>query len=429
MSISTQQAETRQPSPTQMATSGRPPAWFRYGVVAAATLILCSCRAAMPYQNTAEVSDKSPASVMPASFEAQSRQDFRQPVMPAIYQEDTYTPPSAIRQAQYQAGIQTGCQPGCPCGSCSVPCPAPCSPSADEYLCDGGDDHFPVAVHENWQLDGLEQEDTVAHYDTLDGRTVVTPSNKVCIYAPRFGVVRRVVDLHQYARYEMPVKAIDTMALAKIDENERVTTTLAQLEPTIHRAEAPPSLLNERQQPGELDRDLHVIEFEGSLGPYANLQIIRTGTISNKEKALVARSSLAAITWFSNQAAQITIDDRSAQAATSQRQAGVVYHQEDPTKPCLRLVKIASADTAKPGEEIEFTLRFDNIGSQVMGNVTIVDNLTNRLRYVPDSAKSSVEADFSAKPDAKGSIVLRWEIKQPIEKGQGGVLQFRCKVL
>ena len=73
-------------------------------------------------------------------------------------------------------------------------CPEPDVWSArrDEYLCDGGDFGLPAAVRADWTVDGLEQEDAIAHYDTLDGRVVVTPSNRVCVYAPRFAAVRRV---------------------------------------------------------------------------------------------------------------------------------------------------------------------------------------------------------------------------------------------
>ena len=67
------------------------------------------------------------------------------------------------------------------------------------------------------------------------------------------------------------------------------------------------------------------------------------------------------------------------------RQAGR-RHLPDrrPDNPRLRLIKLASCGHAQPGEEIEFTLRFDNIGDQTIGNVTIVDNLTTRLEYVPE---------------------------------------------
>ena len=65
----------------------------------------------------------------------------------------------------------------------------------DEYLRDGGDRRMPTGVGREWQVYGLEMEDTVAHYDTVDGRRIVEPSNEVYIYSPRFGAVRQVVGL------------------------------------------------------------------------------------------------------------------------------------------------------------------------------------------------------------------------------------------
>ena len=55
-----------------------------------------------------------------------------------------------------------------------------------------------------------------------------------------------------------------------------------------------------------------------------------------------------------------------------------------PGNPRLRLVKVASTPFAKPGEEVDFTLRFDNVGNQPIGNVTILDSLSTRLEYVPE---------------------------------------------
>jgi uncharacterized repeat protein (TIGR01451 family) len=89
---------------------------------------------------------------------------------------------------------------------------------------------------------------------------------------------------------------------------------------------------------------------------------------------------------------------------------------------------LASCGHALPGEEVEFTLRFDNVGEQVIGNVTIVDNLSTRLEYIPESAKSSVDANFVTEPNKSGSTILRWEIKDPVEPGEGGILRFRVKV-
>lgn len=418
----------------------RPPAWFRYGVVAVATLALCSCRAVEPATSTAanahrpapqatrsdELAYVEDQAVRQAGHVAVNKTPQSSNVVTALYVSDVNAAPERVEPAFH--GVECTC-PTCiepPAGTCG--CEGCALGPADEYLCDGGDFGLPAAVRQDWHVDGLEQEDTVAHYDTVDGRTVITPSNRVCIYAPRFGVVRRVVDLHEYARIDMPEGYEQQLSLSKIEENEDAATSLNQLEPVINRAERPPSLLGERQQLGELAQEDQLLEYKGSLAPYADLQIIRAGTVSNDEAALVAKAEQAAITWTGDQAAQIALDSRRAQAEVSLKQAGVVYHQDKPNQPKLRLIKLASTGSALPGEEVEFTLRFDNIGNRVIGNVTIVDNLTTRLEYVPDSAKASVDADFTAVPNVNGSAVMRWEIIEPVEAGEGGILQFRCRV-
>lgn len=391
----------------------RPPAWFRFAVVAIATLILCSCRAAI--EQTQQTDVPRPQLLAHAGDSenlAGSRWRATPPVIPVVYNRplaaDSQSPCRNPQPAGYDSQSQVA--------------------SRDEYLCDGGDDGLPVGVRQDWTVDGLEQEDTIAHYDTVDGRTVVTASNRVCIYSPRFGVVRRVTDLHQYARYDMAEGMGQNLSLAKIDENEKATTSLAQLEPSIHRARQSSSLLRERQQAGGLDRERRVAESIGSLAPYANLQIVRIGTVSNNEKVLVARSSLAAVSWAGDQGPQVLFDSKQAQAAVSEKHLGMVYHLIEPNQSKLRLVKLASSGSARVGEEIEFTLRYDNVGNRVIGNVTIADNLTTRLEYVEGSAKSSLPADFSITPNSGGSLVLRWEIREPVEPSQGGILQFKCRV-
>lgn len=62
----------------------------------------------------------------------------------------------------------------------------------DEYVFDGNDRDEKVSVDRNWNVYGLQTEDTIGHFDTLDGRRLVTPSNRVAIYAPRFGAVRKL---------------------------------------------------------------------------------------------------------------------------------------------------------------------------------------------------------------------------------------------
>ncbi len=318
----------------------------------------------------------------------------------------------------------------CDSGACAAQssCPAcglrgPC----DEYLCDGGDYFSPVGVRKDWTIDGLEQEDTIAHYDTLDGRVLVEPSNRVCIYAPRFGVVRRVVTLVEQKQRDFVGVFEDDMVLALAAKNRSPGTALQNLSPVAKIGELPPGLLLERQQAGQMEARVVVRELIGMIKPYCNLQVVRLGVMDNAQKPWLAKSALAALTWTADEAVQITIEAKAASVLIGSLQPGVVYNSPG-GKPCLRLIKLASASDALPGEEVEFTLRFDNIGSETIGNVTIVDNLSTRLGYVPESAEASVEAKFSTSENGAGSLVLRWEIKDPIEPGQGGLLQFKVRV-
>ncbi|MEO8498033.1 MAG: DUF11 domain-containing protein, partial [Planctomycetota bacterium] len=74
------------------------------------------------------------------------------------------------------------------------------------------------------------------------------------------------------------------------------------------------------------------------------------------------------------------------------------------------------------------TIRFDNVGDQTIGNVTVIDNLSRRLEYVEDSQECSLKADFFTQPNDGESLALRWEITAPVKVGEGGVVRFKCRV-
>ena len=78
---------------------------------------------------------------------------------------------------------------------------------------------------------------------------------------------------------------------------------------------------------------------------------------------------------------------------------------------------------------MDFTIRFHNTGTEAIGNVTIIDSLSPRLEYVDKSQETSMKVDFFTKPNDGESLELRWEIVEPLEPGDGGVIRFRCKVL
>ena len=298
----------------------------------------------------------------------------------------------------------------------------------DEYLCDGGDRETQVRVAQDWTVRGLDQEDTVAHFDTKDGRTIVEPSNCVCIYAPRFSAVRRVDALVQYKQRQHMAGMQAPLIPGVSEERLGPTTVIQPLQPLRHLASTPLDIF--REETRGLTVDLAEVPggTESAFLPYEDFLLIRRGQFDLSEKPRLTERIDAALVWTDNAGVQVVIDDTLATEAAGTSKLESVYRYELKGKPRLRICKVASAHTARPGEFVEFTLRFDNIGDQTIGNVTIIDHLTTRLEYVKDSESSTLDADFFAIDDEDVSLILRWEIKDPVKVGKGGVIRFKCRV-
>jgi len=300
---------------------------------------------------------------------------------------------------------------------------------ADEYLCDGGDAEIPASVDANWQIYGLGIEDTIAHFDTLDARRVVEPSNPVCIYAPRFAAVRSVTGLNQNDQVAAPVGVEQPLSTRRSEEVQIAATDKQNLAAVHQTTRNRASAYQMNQSDGIVATTLKAVAFQDAFLPFENLSIIRRGIVEGAEEARLAESYEAAITWTGDQEVQVTLDLQGATADVSVESAQRVYTVEKLPGPAkLRLYKIASRRAAHPGETIDFTLRYDNVGDSTIGNVTIVDNLTTRLAFVPGSSQSSRDANFLSESNEADSLVLRWEIIAPLEPGEGGVIRFRCRL-
>jgi hypothetical protein len=104
-------------------------------------------------------------------------------------------------------------------------CPWP----QDEFVCDGGDLNHDVLVKQDWTVVGLDQQDTIAHFDTVDGRTEVVESNCVCIYSPRFAAVRQVTSPILHEGHERMAGVVKPAKL-NIHEENRGPKTATQPE-------------------------------------------------------------------------------------------------------------------------------------------------------------------------------------------------------
>lgn len=304
-------------------------------------------------------------------------------------------------------------------------CPWP----QDEFVCDGGDLNHDVHVKQDWTVVGLDQQDTVAHFDTLDGRTEIVESNCVCIYAPRFAAVRQVTSpiLHEgherMAGVEMPAKL-------NVHEENRGPRTALQPEQLIAQVGLDQTqAFRERIRGLLVDQHVRLVLATDAFLPHEDLLFIQRGEFDASEKARLAERVAAAVTWTDNQAVQVLIDNRLATESKglSKPEETLIYEMEG--HPRLRLCKIADKSEAKSGEIVHFTLRFDNVGDQKIGNVTIIDNLMPRLEFVEGTAECSVKARFVTQQQLPGeSLVLRWEIEEPLAVNQGGIIRFQARV-
>lgn len=360
------------------------------------------------------------------------------PVRSPLGPEMVGTPPSAAVQEAIDKTPNVPIEPACACCQ-GTPLPQGCnSPWAppgiagpwphDEYLLDGGDRDIQVNFDGRGDVRGLELEDTVAIYDTLDDYRCVEPSNRVCLYAPRFAAVRKVDSLVQNLQNDQPI-GVEAPVIPHLNREDQLATTAVQpLQPVGHIATRHPSL--ERVQEGVIPAvsRLPIMALDGGFATYENLLIMRQGIFEDAERALLLESIQAALVWTHNAAVQVVLDGRAAVSVTGDQRVQATFRVDEPNHPCLRVIKVASTKTARPGETVDFTIRFDNTGDQTIKHVTLIDNLTTRLEYVPGSAQSSRPAEFNTEVNEGDSLVLRWEFVDPLPAGAGGLVRFHCRV-
>jgi uncharacterized repeat protein (TIGR01451 family) len=327
-------------------------------------------------------------------------------------------------------------------GSCidTTPCPAPMiygpmggmiSPQyrdPQEYIFDGGDQLPSTVRFKDGSLDGLSPEDTVMVYETESGVQGVEPACRAAIYAPRFAAVRKITRLTTEDFAIGPQATRRNQITGSIDEQ---LPTLAITKPIAMKTDQSLTVVEgfrDRNRGVPVRGMLPAITMSDSLMPYEDLQLIRTGIQDESEGPQLARSAAAALAWSSFENVMVIIDGQAAElsASVAGTQETVVYELNGKSR--VEICKVASHQLAEPGDEVSFTIRFDNVGEQPVQNITIVDSLPARLTYLDNSQQASVEADFATQANEVGSEVLRWEIAGQLKPGEGGVIRFRCQV-
>jgi uncharacterized repeat protein (TIGR01451 family) len=403
--------------------------------IAAAALSLCSCQ-------TLSTASREPSRLAPpqvAAAPTQPQPTAGRPVVTA-----GYYPPALPYNAS--VGMMPIPSQPLPCPHCGPKAPFAFSDACqscadgscangqcayrpyDEYICDGGDNAPSVQVRQDWSVHGLDQEDTIVHFDTLRGDTEWSASNKVCLYAPRFGAVRQVTGMVVNDQADRLADARKGLPPA-LDRDLKIVSDVNQpLQPVAeHDVKQAQSVLD-RNKGLTAEATRRVYEASLELLPYEQFDVMRRGVLSNNDKPRLAQAAKAAIVWTENQQVQVVLDKKLPLESKLNAEVGEKVMYDLGGKPRMRIIKIADKSEAQPGDIVSFTLRFDNVGDQKVGNVTVIDSLTTRLEYVADSQECSHKATFHQGQNEGETAILRWEIEDPLRVGEGGIIRFKCRV-
>ena len=416
--------------------------WPRLLVIATAAVILASCR-----------SITQPL-MLPLAAVA---------VAPEESAEATREPSNAVVRAS--AVVQTGCEAPCPplprrlplarghflrhdgqcdggnaCQSCNqscnqtvcmplnrpVPMVGPC------LVCDGGDARAPAMPVARFGLKNLTSGDTVARYraddDGPDSCDVhVTASNCACVYAPRFGSVRQVTRPQEDARPIGPRGlAIDVATEAKIDL-QPVCRSTQSLAPEAARKALPGVALEERLGPLAVDQGDPIHESNGLVQP---VEDVRDEQLERAELVQTPRMMVGfdvPLAWTCARAAMVMVGRQQAEVVAADRGTATL-RLESPGRAELTLCKRAGSDTARVGEELDFTIYLYNSGDRSLTDIVLVDALPGRLEFVPGSAAANQPAEFATDKGDDGSVVLKWQFQHTFKPGEGGFVRFRTVV-
>ena len=133
------------------------------------------------------------------------------------------------------------------------------------------------------------------------------------------------------------------------------------------------------------------------------------------------------LAWTCLSQAQVMVQEQAADVVTVDRGTAVL-RLKCPGRAELSLCKTAGSTTARSGEELDFTIALVNTGDRTLEKIVLVDALPKRLSFVPDSADSTLPADFALRTGDDGSVVLEWALREPLPPGASGFVRFRTLV-
>jgi uncharacterized repeat protein (TIGR01451 family) len=330
-----------------------------------------------------------------------------------------------------------GCRDGgCRDGGCAPPDCVACDPlpplAAPCLVCDGGDACAPARPVGSDGLKNITAGDTVARYrpagDDPDAATVrLTASNCACVFAPRFGSVRELSRPAEEAAPEGPRGlALDTLAgqrtqlLPVLGNSQRVAVEAA-------RKALPGVAVAERLGPLAVDQRHLPFEDDGREKPAERTVDDQPNLARRSLPPLVVVGFDVPVAWTCIKGANVLLDGRAAETVAADRGTATLRFEE-PGRAELTLCKRAGSDTARTGEELDFTIFVLNSGDRPLTDIVLVDALPKRLELIPRSPAASLPADITTEAGDDGSVVIKWRLTTTLQPGESGFVRFRTIV-
>ncbi len=301
----------------------------------------------------------------------------------------------------------------------------------DEYICDGGDRNAP-AGYVAGQRSGFDTEDTVAKYKDHTGDSRTSPSNRDCVYAPRFGSVRTVTGLQADTKVDKAAGARDSLGVGNIKTGnaaqENVHDTILSGLESRNRvdgmANATPPMQARRTDTVEQNRKVD----EGHEGRHYS----SSGSMQRHEGFVLLQQIQNAMAWTRDQYPVLTASTTNANQikATFKVQQTIGIEDERRTKGNIHVVKLADHEMAQSGDTIMFTIRFENTGDFDVYDVSIVDNLTPRLEYLSGTASIDGQhpGEVLIEDNGEGSSILTFNLDQALKGHDRGEITFEARV-
>jgi uncharacterized repeat protein (TIGR01451 family) len=251
----------------------------------------------------------------------------------------------------------------------------------EDEMCfhDGGDEGTRAGLAPDGKLRGLDPSDTIAQYHDSEGLPRIAISNKVCFCVPRYLVLRT----------EM--------------------TTASNI------ARTGPGDTRVVHAPGEAQKQVVPLEQHGETGPGGLSTQVRPAAVQNTQQVSVTGKVEG-------------VEVRDTIVGTGDVTGTCAPPTTEVTGKPLIIIKWPDRCDPQLGEIVTFFIQYKHHGQKPITNIVVHDSLTPRLEYVKGSARTDRDALFTVTPNEAGSVVLRWEVTQPLLPGQVGTVSFQARV-